>query len=187
MGGKIDEDIHLDHEGRRVYFCCEACTEEFKEDPQKYIARLDAQLLEQALRCLPQQTCPVMGGKINEDIHTEHEGRRVYFCCEACTGKFKEDPEKYLQKLDARLRERLLLRVPQEECPVMGGKVNRNLQLQHEGRRVYFCCGGCPQKFQANPERYLRKLDEQAEQNLLRSLRQGECPRKLGPEQAPKP
>ena len=47
----------------------------------------------------PQTTCPVMGGKINTKIYADHEGKRVYFCCEACPAQFKKDPKKYLAKL----------------------------------------------------------------------------------------
>lgn len=47
----------------------------------------------------PQTKCPVMGGDINKEVYVDHKGLRVYFCCEACIAKFKEDPEKYLTKL----------------------------------------------------------------------------------------
>ncbi len=46
-----------------------------------------------------QTTCPVMGGKINKNIFVEHKGRKVYFCCAGCEGKFEADPEKYISKL----------------------------------------------------------------------------------------
>lgn len=46
-----------------------------------------------------QTVCPVMGGKIQEDVYTEYQGKKVYFCCPACVEKFKADPEKYLSKL----------------------------------------------------------------------------------------
>jgi YHS domain-containing protein len=48
-----------------------------------------------------QATCPVMGQPVNKDIHVEHDGRKVYFCCEACVATFKADPEKYMLKLSA--------------------------------------------------------------------------------------
>ena len=44
MGGAINEDIYLDYEGRRVYFCCPACVEAFKKEPEKYLGKLDEQL-----------------------------------------------------------------------------------------------------------------------------------------------
>ena len=47
-----------------------------------------------------QTTCPVMGGKINKDIYADYEGKRVYFCCDACISTFKKDPAKYVSKLE---------------------------------------------------------------------------------------
>lgn len=48
-----------------------------------------------------QTTCPVMAGMpINKDIYVDHEGRRIYFCCDSCIPAFQEDPEKYLAILD---------------------------------------------------------------------------------------
>lgn len=46
-------------------------------------------------------------------------------------------------------------------CPVMEGMpVNKDLYVDHNGRRVYFCCGGCIRTFKADPEKYLQKLDK---------------------------
>lgn len=47
-----------------------------------------------------QTTCPVMGGKINKDIYSDYEGKRVYFCCTSCLPEFKKDPAKYIKKLE---------------------------------------------------------------------------------------
>jgi YHS domain-containing protein len=47
-----------------------------------------------------QKTCPVMGGKINKDVYADYEGKRVYFCCDACISTFKKDPAKYVTKLE---------------------------------------------------------------------------------------
>lgn len=47
----------------------------------------------------PQETCPVMGGKISREIYVDYEGKRIYFCCPACIDTFKKDPEKYIQIL----------------------------------------------------------------------------------------
>jgi YHS domain-containing protein len=46
-----------------------------------------------------QTTCPVMGGEIKKDVYLDHEGYRIYFCCQACVEKFKKDPGVYLQKM----------------------------------------------------------------------------------------
>ncbi len=46
----------------------------------------------------------------------------------------------------------------QTTCPVMGGKINKNVYADYEGKRVYFCCAGCDKTFNKNPEKYLKKL-----------------------------
>jgi YHS domain-containing protein len=47
-----------------------------------------------------------MGNPINKEIYVDHNGRRVYFCCQMCVEQFKKEPEKYLKKLDEHLRAR---------------------------------------------------------------------------------
>ncbi len=51
--------------------------------------------------------------------------------------------------------------IAQKLCPVMGDPINPNIYVDYNGRRVYFCCTMCPPKFKAEPEKYLKILDEQ--------------------------
>ena len=48
---------------------------------------------------IEQKTCPVMGGAINKSLYTEYKGKKVYFCCPGCKGKFEKEPDKYTSKL----------------------------------------------------------------------------------------
>ncbi|MFZ2447608.1 MAG: YHS domain-containing protein [Syntrophobacteraceae bacterium] len=48
-----------------------------------------------------QTKCPVMGYKVDEKVYTDHQGKRVFFCCKDCIEKFKSDPAKYMNKMDA--------------------------------------------------------------------------------------
>jgi YHS domain-containing protein len=48
---------------------------------------------------VPQKTCPVMGEAVNKNLYVEHEGKRIYVCCEPCKAKVKENPEKFIEKL----------------------------------------------------------------------------------------
>jgi len=45
-------------------------------------------------------------------------------------------------------------------CPVMGGKINKEIFVEYEGKKVYFCCPGCIEEFQKNPEKYLPELPQ---------------------------
>ena len=40
MGGAINKAIFTEYKGEKVYFCCSPCEEKFKEEPEKYIAKL---------------------------------------------------------------------------------------------------------------------------------------------------
>lgn len=53
---------------------------------------------------------------------------------------------------------------PQTTCPVMGGKINKELYADYKGQRVYFCCLGCPPEFKKNPEKYIQKLKEMGQE-----------------------
>ena len=50
-----------------------------------------------------QQFCPVMGGKIDKKVHTDHQGQKVYFRYAGCIEKFTADPAKYMKKLKEQL------------------------------------------------------------------------------------
>jgi YHS domain-containing protein len=48
----------------------------------------------------------------------------------------------------------------QTMCPVMGGTIDKNVFVEYKGKKVYFCCPGCKDKFEAEPEKYLAKLPQ---------------------------
>jgi YHS domain-containing protein len=48
----------------------------------------------------------------------------------------------------------------QTTCPVMGGAIDKNIFVEYQGKRVYFCCKECVAKFQADPQKYLAKLPQ---------------------------
>ncbi len=53
-----------------------------------------------------------------------------------------------------------IVQVEQTVCPVMGEPINKDIFVEYKGKRVYFCCPGCEEKFLAEPEKYLAKLPQ---------------------------
>ena len=51
--------------------------------------------------------------------------------------------------------------IAQKVCPVLGNPINPDIHVDYKGRRVYFCCPMCVPTFEKDPEKYLKKLDEQ--------------------------
>jgi len=50
---------------------------------------------------------------------------------------------------------------PQTLCPVLGGNIDKKVFIDYQGKRIYFCCPGCPAEFSKDPEKYLKKIEAQ--------------------------
>jgi YHS domain-containing protein len=51
----------------------------------------------------------------------------------------------------------------QKTCPVSDqplGSMGKPVKVVYKGRTVFLCCRGCKKTFLADPEKYLKKLDE---------------------------
>ena len=72
----------------------------------------------------PQDTCLVMGGKINKKLYTDIQGQRVYFCCAMCQPKFKAAPDSFFQKAAA---EGVVFENVQKVCPISGEKIDKKI------------------------------------------------------------
>jgi Cu(I)/Ag(I) efflux system membrane fusion protein len=108
-----------------------------------------------------QTLCPVLGYAINKDVFIEYEGKKIYFCCPGCDETFKADPKKYLHKLPQFQEEtQSVTDADQTLCPVMGNPINKDVFIEYQGKKVYFCCPGCDQAFKADPKKYLPKLPQ---------------------------
>ena len=104
----------------------------------------------------PQTQCPVMRGAIDKNVYLDFQGQRIYFCCESCKEEFRNDPEKYMKKIED---DKILLESVQKKCPVMGGDIDKNIYVDYKGRRVYFCCESCKESFNEDPEKYLKRIE----------------------------
>ncbi len=98
-GKPINKDVYVDYQGQRIYFCCPACPDQFRKDPEKYFAQFEKDNIE--LENI-QKVCLVSGEELGEHgeasvIH--YKGRTVKFCCPACEKPFRAEPEKYLNQM----------------------------------------------------------------------------------------
>ncbi len=48
---------------------------------------------------------------------------------------------------------------PQTVCPVLGGNIDKKVFIDYQGKRIYFCCPGCPAGFSKDPQKYLKKME----------------------------
>jgi YHS domain-containing protein len=48
----------------------------------------------------------------------------------------------------------------QTTCPIMGGAINKAFFTEYKGKKVYFCCAGCKEQFEKEPEKYIALLPQ---------------------------
>ena len=49
----------------------------------------------------------------------------------------------------------------QTACPIMGGKIDKKLFVDHGGKRIYVCCPGCIGAVKKDPQKAIDKLEAQ--------------------------
>lgn len=153
-------------EGRLVQVCCKGCIRKVKEDPAKYIAKIDAAVIETQKPSYPLESCVIAGSnlaKAKAPVDVVIGTRLVRVCCGNCAKKVKADPEPYLAKVDAALIEAQLETYPLETCLVSNEPLDVNGGSQdflYGTRLVRTCCAGCKRGFARNAADHLAKLDE---------------------------
>ena len=139
---------------RKVYFCCNNCPKAYKADPAKFAAIAHHQLA--VTKQIVQVACPLTGGKIDASTAIEVNGAKVAFCCNNCKGK-AEKAEDQVSLVYGNIAKGFTL---QTVCPVSGKKLLPKHVVVHKGKKVYFCCPGCPGAFKKDPDAFTGKLPQ---------------------------
>ena len=142
------------YKGANVYFCCNNCPKKFAADTAKFASKANAQLLQTGQAV--QVACPLSGKACNPDKTTEVAGVTVAFCCDGCKGK-AEKADDALAMLFGNFDKAY---TTQLKCPLSGKDIQAGVSIEHDGKKVFFCCPGCPDGFKADPAKYTAKLPQ---------------------------
>ncbi len=135
-----------------VFFCCKGCIPKYQKDPAKYAAKVAAQRKALAGKAKVQVTCPVSKDPVDQKVFVKSSGKRVYFCCKGCVGKYQSNPAKYATALANAYSY-------QTTCPVMGGKINPKVSTTlSTGETIYYCCPMCDKQLLDTPATYNKNL-----------------------------
>ena len=164
--GTMGEPVIKQYEGREVRFCCENCVGRFEKDVAGNLAKLDAAIIQDQKPLYPLLTCVVSGeslggGEMGEPVDLVLGNRLVRLCCKMCAKDVKADPAKYLAKLDEAVASNQVANYPATVCPISSeelGGMGDPVDYVYAGRLVRFCCGGCIDKFNADPTAAMRKI-----------------------------
>ena len=155
-GKAAKETSTVAFEGGKVQFCCDNCPTAFKADTKKFAAKATLQML--GTGQLTQVACPLSGKACNPEQSTEIDGVKIGFCCPNCKGAVEKADDKVAKALGG---DKVLAAVTaQTKCPVSGKAINVAQSVDYQGKKVYFCCDGCPAAFEKDPSKYTAKLPQ---------------------------
>jgi YHS domain-containing protein len=84
-GGPVSADYRGEYKGQYVYVCCKGCLDEFKADPEKFVAKMSK---EERELIKTNELCLVSKEPVKQEFWSEDNGRKVYFCCAGCKTSF---------------------------------------------------------------------------------------------------
>lgn len=94
--------------------------------------------------------CPVSGETVLKSEAAgpyKYEGVDYYFCCNNCLNKFKENPQKYINKTTTLC------------CDgKMTGDKATAIKVTYEGKDYFFCSEKCKAEFDKDPKAYLQRV-----------------------------
>ena len=102
--------------------------------------------------------CPVTDEPINLAVSVATDDGPVFFCCKDCVSKFQADPAKYATKVTAQRKALADRAKVQVTCPVTKEPVDPEVFVESGGKKVFFCCKGCVNKYQREPAKYASTL-----------------------------
>lgn len=157
MGESVVETIN----GREVRFCCAGCVATYRDKTEEYEAKIDSMITDQQKGNYPTDRCVVMDtvlGSMGEPVNHVYKNRLVRFCCAGCIGMFKNDPEKYLAKLDAAILEKGAGDDAPETCAVTGEPLgDAPIKFIIANQLLFLHSEACVEEVRKNPAKYLKK------------------------------
>ncbi len=104
-----------------------------------------------------------------DTVAVKHEGGTYYLCCDGCVKKFRAEPAAFIAKAKEPMTQATTN--PADVLPNDGtrkiGEVTKcavsgevftvaedSPKAEYNGGTYYFCCGGCVDKFKAEPTKF---------------------------------
>ena len=162
--GSMGEGVVHVKDGREVRFCCGGCTKKYDTMTEQFSAAVDEKMIADQESHYPLKTCPVSGAELTAEAKTFVAGNREFkTCCGNCAKAVKAEPAKFIEKLDAAVKEQQAAAYALKTCPVSGKAVEgAGVEVVVANRLVRLCCEGCKKGVEKDPAAAVAKVDEAA-------------------------
>lgn len=159
LGGK--SEVSFEFKGRQFKFCCGSCLKKFKAEPTSFISAVDKKIIAAQKSSYPLTTCVVSGEAHENAKDFVYNNRLVRLCCKRCEKGFRNNPKRFLGKLDTAIIEKQTKDYPLTDCPVSGeplGSMGKPVDMVVGNTLVKLCCKGCAKKVAKNPASMIKKV-----------------------------
>ncbi len=103
--------------------------------------------------------CPVTGEAIDVSFSVSTNDGPVFFSNKEGIEKYQADPPKFADAVAAQRKALADKPKVQVRCPVMASKsADAKFSFDVEGKKVLFCCNGCPTRYRKDPAQYATAL-----------------------------
>lgn len=153
--------------GQQVFVCCPPCIPKIEADIEGSLKKVNSyytafiakerQAASDKIHASAQGICPVTGKELDsmgEPVKVKVGEEVAFLCCKGCVGqKIKAEHWKTIQTN---------LATAQKICPVMEQPVDATMKSTVvNGRKIFVCCPPCIPKIQADPLKFIDKLNAQ--------------------------
>lgn len=171
------EQFKVDHAGGEVYFCCQGCAASFVADRERFLTRANHQLV--VTQQYSQSSCPIAGKAFDLQQMVKIGGVEVAFCCPQCKLKIESATDLQAKAelvFAAQPFKRSFVKVDPDDSQTTTAVVDlskvkcvvdparkavETFAADYRAGKVYFCCRGCLESFQADPDDFATQANFQ--------------------------
>jgi hypothetical protein len=163
-----DKQKVVEAKGHSIKVCSGTCAKKVAADPDPYIKKLDAAIIEQQMANYPLDTCLISKrklGSMGRGRNLVVDGQLVRLCCGGCVKKVKTTLKGYV--LGEIRKAAYAKQIAGHKdgkgmtCVVSNKPADRKGSAQmimHGNTLVAVCCKTCLKKFKADPNKYMAKM-----------------------------
>ena len=145
--------------------CCTRCQTKVEKDPATFATKLDAAVIAAQSPSYPLTTCPISDRPIKKARDVVVANTLVRVCCKRCAAKVPEMAVAVVGKIQKAALRAQSKAYPLKKCVVSNEPLTaKHTDVMYGSRLVRVCSDKCATEFQAQPAKYLAKM------NFARSL-----------------
>lgn len=156
MGRPAIKDSFITFKGKKLYFCCPGCPDQFDKTDKNMVTQAHLQLF--ATGQIVQIACPLKGHDLDSEVTMTIAKQKVKFCCPGCVKGLKKQPkDKQIAAVFAKIDTTF---TGQTKCPVTGRPIDPDERYRYKKAMVYFHNSKARKAFIASPKKYEAKLPQ---------------------------